>query len=125
MRFLSTRVHGMIDYATGALLIVAPWLFGFADGTAAQWVPIILGAGILVMSLITDYELSLTRIIPMGAHLAVDGLGGALLAVSPWLFGFADRTYWPHLTIGLAEIGVSLITRTRPDTASHTIGGRI
>ncbi len=125
MRFLSTRIHGMIDYATGALLIVAPWLFGFADGTAAQWVPMVLGASILVMSLITDYELSLTRIIPMGAHLAVDGLGGALLAVSPWLFGFADRTYWPHLIIGIAEIGVSLITRTQPDTASHTTGGQI
>ena len=42
MRFRSTRVHGMIDYATGALLIIAPWLFGFADGSAAQWVPILL-----------------------------------------------------------------------------------
>ncbi len=124
MRFLSTRVHGMIDYATGALLIVAPWLFGFADGTAAQWVPMVIGAGILVMSFVTDYELSLTRIIPMGAHLAVDGLGGALLAVSPWLFGFADRTYWPHLIIGIAEIGVSLVTRTRPDTTSATTGGQ-
>jgi hypothetical protein len=58
-------------------------------------VPVILGAGILLMSLMTDYELSLTRVIPMGVHLAVDGLGGALLAVSPWLFGFADRTFWP------------------------------
>ncbi len=124
MRFLSTRVHGVIDYATGALLIVAPWLFGFADGTAAPWVPIVLGAGILVMSLITDYELNLTRIIPMGAHLAVDGLGGALLAVSPWLFGFADRTYWPHLIIGIAEVGVSLVTRTRPDTTSAATGGQ-
>ena len=124
MRFLSTRVHGMIDYATGALLIVAPWLFGFADGSAAQWVPMVLGASILVMSLITDYELSLTRIIPMGAHLAVDGLGGALLAASPWLFGFADRTYWPHLIIGIAEIGVSLVTRTRPDTTSAITGGQ-
>jgi FtsH-binding integral membrane protein len=84
----------------------------------------VLGASILVMSLITDYELSLTRLIPMGAHLAVDGLGGALLAVSPWLFGFADRTYWPHLIIGIAEIGVSLVTRTRPDTTSATTGGQ-
>ena len=124
MRFLSTRVHGMIDYATGALLIIAPWLFGFADGSAAQWVPMVLGASILVMSLITDYELSLTRVVPMGAHLAVDGLGGALLAVSRWLFGFADRTYWPHLIIGIAEIGVSLVTRTRPDTTSATTGGQ-
>ena len=125
MRFLSTRVHGMMDYATGGLLIVAPWLFGFADGSAAQWLPIVLGAGIILMSLLTDYELSISRIIPMGAHLAVDGLGGALLAVSPWLFGFADRTYWPHLIIGIAEVGLSLVTRTRPDTVHDAAAGRL
>ena len=34
---ISTRIHGIIDYLTGALLIVAPFLFGFADGTVAQW----------------------------------------------------------------------------------------
>ncbi|HEV7255877.1 MAG TPA: SPW repeat protein [Mesorhizobium sp.] len=124
MRFLSTRVHGIIDYLTGILLIAAPWLFGFADGTAAQWVPVIVGLTILVMSLITDYELSAARIIPMGVHLGVDGLGGAFLAISPWLFGFADRTYWPHLIIGIAEIGVSLVTRTRPDAATGTTAGR-
>ncbi|MCB5176063.1 MULTISPECIES: SPW repeat domain-containing protein [Microvirga] len=117
MRFLSTRVHGIIDYLTGGLLIVAPWLFGFADGTAAQWVPVLLGVAIILMSLMTDYEVSVAKVIPMGAHLAVDGLGGALLAVSPWLFGFADRTYLPHLIIGIAEIGLSLVTRTHPDRA--------
>jgi hypothetical protein len=120
----------MMDYLTGGLLIVAPWLFGFADGSAAQWVPVVLGVGIIGVSLLTSrppgtearvyfgrgYDLSLSRIIPMRAHLVMDGLGGALLAVSPWLFGFADRTYLPHLVIGIAEIGLSLVTRTQPDT---------
>ncbi|HEY8381527.1 MAG TPA: SPW repeat protein [Microvirga sp.] len=117
MRFIPTRVHGMADYASGLLLIAAPWLFGFADGGAAQWVPVVIGAGILLMSLLTDYELSLSRLIPMPVHLGADGAGGLLLAASPWLFGFADRVYWPHLIIGLLEIGAALMTRTVPDTA--------
>lgn len=41
MRFISTRVHGVVDYLMGLLLIVAPFLFGFATGGSAQWVPII------------------------------------------------------------------------------------
>ena len=53
MRFLSTRVHGMMDYLTGGLLIIAPWLFGFADGSAAQWVPVVLGIGIMGISLLS------------------------------------------------------------------------
>ena len=115
MRFIPTRVHGMLDYASGLLLIVAPYLFGFADGTAAQYIPQALGAGILLMSLITDYEFSLAKLVPMPVHLGVDVAGGLLLAASPWLFGFADRVYWPHLILGLAEIGAGLMTRTVPD----------
>ncbi len=119
MRFIPTRIHGMADYASGLLLLAAPYVFGFADGTAAQYVPMILGAGILAMSLLTDYELSLSRVIPMPMHLVVDAAGGLLLAASPWLFGFADRVYWPHLIIGLLEVGAALMTRTTPDTAGY------
>lgn len=117
MRFIPTRVHGAIDYLTGLLLIAAPFLFGFADGGAAQWVPMIVGAGVLLMSLMTNYELSLMRLIPMPLHLGVDALGGLLLLASPWLFGFADRVMWPHVIIGISEIALALVTRTTPDTA--------
>jgi hypothetical protein len=117
MRFIPTRTHGVIDYLTGLLLLVAPYIFGFADGGAAQWVPMILGAAIILMALMTNYELSLAHLIPMSAHLVVDAAGGLLLLASPWLFGFADRVMWPHLIIGLMEIGVALTTRTVPDTA--------
>src|SRR3712207_6815781 len=99
----------------GALLIVAPYLLGFADGTAAQWIPQILGAALIGASLLTDYELGVVRVIPMPVHLFLDIAAGALLAVSPWLFGFADRVYWPHLILGLLEIGAGLMTRTVPD----------
>ncbi|MGF9758021.1 SPW repeat protein [Microvirga sp. 0TCS3.31] len=122
MRFIPTGIHGVIDYLTGLLLVVAPFVLGFADGGAAQWVPIILGAAILGMSLMTDYELSLAKVIPMPLHLGVDALGGLLLAASPWLFGFADQVFWPHLIIGLMEIGVSLMTHTVPDTAEVGAG---
>jgi SPW repeat len=114
MRFISTRMHGMTDYLIGVLLIAAPYLFGFATGGPKQWVPIALGAGVIVYSLITDYELGAVRMIPMPAHLALDGLGGAFLAASPWLFGFQDQVFWPHLVIGLFEIGASLMTQTVP-----------
>ena len=31
--------------------------------------------------------------------------------ISPWLFGFADIIWWPHLLIGLTEIFVPMVTR--------------
>ena len=117
MRFIPTRIHAVVDYVTGLLLIVAPFVFRFADGGAAQWVPMLLGTAIIIMSLMTDYELSMSRMIPMPAHLMVDAAGGLLLLGSPWIFGFADRVFWPHVIIGLFEIGTAIMTRTTPDTA--------
>jgi hypothetical protein len=122
MRFIPTRVHGAVDYLTGLVLIMAPFVLGFADNGPAQWVPMVLGAAILVMSLMTDYELSLAKVIPMPVHLGVDAAGGLLLAASPWLFGFADQVFWPHLIIGILEIGAALMTRTTPDTADVGVG---
>lgn len=114
MRFIPTRTHGIIDYIVGILLIAAPWLFDFARGGAETWIPVILGAGTILYSLLTDYELGAVRKIPMNTHLWLDIIAGAFLAVSPWLFNFADFVYLPHLIVGIAEIGVALMTQTVP-----------
>lgn len=125
MRFIPTRVHGIIDYLMGALLIAAPWIFGFNRGGAETWVPVILGAGVILYSLFTDYELGAVRKLSMPAHLMMDVVGGIFLAVSPWLFDFDEFVYLPHLILGIAEIGTGLFTKRVPDTErTSTQGGR-
>ena len=121
MRFLPTRIHGVLDYLMGVVLIVAPWLLNYAGGEPgiwepgpATWVPTILGAGVLMYSILTDYELGAVRVVPMPVHLAFDGVGGLILAASPWLFGFAEFVWLPHLLLGLLEIGAALTTQTAP-----------
>ena len=116
MRFVSTRTHGMIDYVAGIVIAASPWIFGFADGGTAQWIPVVIGLVLLASSLMTDYELGAVRVIPMPVHLGLDLLAGLLLAVSPWLFGFSGYVWLPHLILGAFEIMTSLITRTTPDT---------
>ncbi len=113
MQFIPTKVHGILDYLSGLLFMVSPWLFGFADGTAAQWVPVVLGALALVYSIFTDYERGFIKVIPMPAHLSMDVMSGVVMAASPWLFGFADRVYLPHVIFGLFEIGAGLMTQRR------------
>ena len=103
-----------MDYIVGALLIAAPWLFDFDRGGAETWVSVILGAGAIIYSLMTDYELGATKGISMRTHLTLDLMSGVLLAASPWIFGFADYVYMPHLILGIMEIGASLMTKTRP-----------
>jgi hypothetical protein len=114
MRFIPTKVHGVMDYLVGILLIASPWLFDFNRGGMEAWIPVILGAGALMYSIMTDYELGLTRTLSMRTHLTLDLMSGILLAASPWIFGFADYVYVPHLILGLVEIGAALMTKREP-----------
>jgi hypothetical protein len=118
MQVITTRVHGIIDYVVGALLILTPFALGFADGTAAQWVMIVLGVGTFVVSLATQYELSVLKLIPMPVHLMGDLAIGVVLLASPWVFGFADRVWVPYTLFGvLPFIVVSLSQRNAPTQA--------
>ena len=80
----------------GALLIAAPWLLNFDRAGAETWVPVSLGAGAIIYSLMTDYELGATKGISMRTHLTLDLVSGILLAASPWIFGFAATTLTCH-----------------------------
>jgi hypothetical protein len=111
---LTTKTHAVLDYLVGILLIAAPWVLNFADGSLAQQIPVTLGIITIVMSLLTRYEFSLFKIINFKAHLIVDFLSGAFLAASPWLFGFSDRVYLPHVLVGIVEICVVLLTQKAP-----------
>jgi hypothetical protein len=117
MRFIPTRVHGLLDYVTAGVLIVAPSMLGFRKNGAQTWLPMALGVSTIGYSLVTDYELGLFKIIPMPMHLALDAANGALLAASPWLFGFAEEVSAPHLGLGLFEILVTASSQTTPARA--------
>lgn len=114
MRFLSTRAHGGLDYAAGALLVALPWVAGFATGRAEQWVTVGAGALLLLYSLLTDYELGAVRRVGMPVHLWLDALLGAFLAASPWTFGFDQRVWAPHVAVGLVQVVGALLTDTIP-----------
>jgi uncharacterized membrane protein HdeD (DUF308 family) len=113
MRFIPTKFHAPLDYIVGAALIASPWIFQFSEHTAATVVPIVLGIGLIAYSLITDYELGVWKIAPMAVHNLIDIVAGAFLALSPWLFGFADESanVWvPHVVVGLAAVFLGLTT---------------
>jgi len=121
---IPTKTHAGMDYAVGLLLIASPWLFGFADeSTVATWIAVLAGVAMLGLSTITDYEGGLlARLIPMRLHLMADAGLGLLLAVSPWLLGFADEgtnAWLPFLAIGLGEIASAATTDPEPGKRSR------
>lgn len=125
MKIISSKVHGYLDYIVGVLLIAAPYIFNFRESGPASIIPIILGISTITYSLLTQYELGAVKAIKMKVHLAIDFIAGAFLAVSPWLFGFSDVVFWPHLIVGAGEMLVVILTDPHPKGAfmrddSHT-----
>ena len=113
MRFIPTKFHAPLDYIVGVALIAAPWIFQFSEHTAATIVPIVLGIGLIAYSLLTNYELGVWKVAPMAVHNLIDIAAGTVLALSPWIFGFADETanvWLPHVLVGAAAIFLGLTT---------------
>ena len=115
MRFIPSRVHGILDYVVGVLLIFAPRILGFQNGGPEDRIPVILGVATLIYSLLTRYELGLIKVIPFRVHLTLDFLSGVFLAISPWVFGFSERVWVPHLLVGLFEIGAAMMSHRGVD----------
>jgi len=119
IRFIPTGVHAYFDYIGGVVLIAAPFIFRFYNlGEAATLVPMILGIGLIVYSLLTNYELGIPglKFIPMVVHLVLDFVASAFLALSPFIFGFISKTpnyYLPHIIAGLGVIALVLVKQTR------------
>lgn len=122
MRILETKIHGYLDYIVGVALILLPIVAGWNLDSAASVIPMVLGLAAIGYSFFTDYELGVSPMISMKTHLTLDFMSGVFLALSPWIFRFANEVWAPHLIVGLFEIGASLITKMKPHKQlSHTV----
>jgi hypothetical protein len=81
-RFLTDRVHGVLDYGVVLIFALAPSLLGIT-GTAA--VQSYLTAGVqLVMTLCTDMPLGVVKLIPLKVHGTVELVVGLALIAMAW-----------------------------------------
>lgn len=117
MKTISTYAHGLLDYITGIILILAPNLFSFEDlNEPAVTVARVFGVIFVVQALLTNYELGIFRVIPLRLHLFDDFVMSIILAASPWIFGFYGRqtnVWLPHLIIGCVYFVITSMTRTK------------
>ena len=110
---ISTKTHGAIDYLSVPLLVAAPRLFGWSPAVTRYLT--VAAAGTLAYSLLTRYEFGAKPVLPMGTHLALDGVNGALTLAAPWLLGETSGAARAALMgMGAFELGASLLTDPEP-----------
>ena len=111
MRFIPTKVHGILDYLYVLVLFFTPTIFHFSTNGAPTLIMDVVSSTVLVYSTFTKYELGISKYLPMRMHLLLDIIVGIFLAASPWIFGFARYVYVPHLFFGLFAVVAALLTK--------------
>lgn len=110
---IPTKAHGYIDYVTAASLMALPLIFSGKKKGAETYLPVLMGAGVLLQSLTTDYELGAKKSIKMQNHLKMDYLNGAIMAAAPFLLGFYKKRWVPHVIIGLSELAIAGLSKKK------------
>jgi hypothetical protein len=113
MRFLSPRVHGVIDLVTVVVLLLAPIVLGLGGSPAA--IAYSLAAIHLLMTLFTRFPMGVWKTIPFFVHGIVELIVGVALLILPSYAGYgpgspARRFY---LAMGAAILIVWALTAYR------------
>jgi hypothetical protein len=113
-RPITTKMHGVLDYATSGTLMMLPGVLRAGSGASRM----LMGAAAssVAYSLITRYELGLVPLLPMPTHLKLDA-GSALAFLAAPLFFRSEtaRTRIALGAVGVMEMGVVLLSQDRPE----------
>ncbi|WP_228236545.1 hypothetical protein [Allomuricauda sp. M10] len=111
LRFITPTLHGVADYTAGLSLLVAPFLLGLGESSAtAIWFSVATGLTVFAASLLTDYKLSIFKVIPFDGHLAIDLLVAVTFMIAPFAFGFEGIDaiyYWFNATVVFLVVALS------------------
>ncbi len=115
-RTIPMEVHSMLDYsAAGAFAASA----AMASTPEAKAVGLALSGTVAGVSLLTDYDLSLAKLIPIEVHEAADYLYGVSAVLAPFVLGYWKKDPAAAATqifTGLTGIIGSLFTDYRAAT---------
>ncbi|MBX9618724.1 MAG: hypothetical protein K2X10_06195 [Hyphomicrobiales bacterium] len=97
MRFVTRQIHALIDYPVALSLIGMPFLLGLgATNPLAFWLSVVTGVAALALTILTNHETGIIKVLPYSFHVLVDRLVGITFAVAPFVLGFTgiDAIYY-------------------------------
>ena len=123
-RFLTPTVHGLLDYAAAAGLIVLPFLLNLgATSPLAQWLSVAAGIGLVAYSLLTDYAFGVFGLLSFRLHLLLDVLAAAAFVVAPFVFGWSGLVLGYYLVMAAGVLVVVALTNNGEQKVSAQAAG--
>ena len=100
----------MLDYPVAISLMAMPFVLGLGKTTPLS-LCLSVGTGVaaLILTLLTNHETGVFRVLPYWFHLAVDFAVGILFLIAPVAFDFAGIDawfYWAHAAAVLTVVSL-------------------
>jgi len=119
--FISPTFFGYFNYLLAIVTMASPWLFCSVDGTpfihiggASLFFPLMFGWFQLLMAIFSNSKAGIIGVFPIQMHCTLDTLTGFVLLTTPWLYGFHDRVFLPHLILGAIIFIFGIGTKNSP-----------
>lgn len=119
---IPTRVHGILDYLTAGTLLALPRMLDWSGPVTTLLS--VMAVAVVLYSLVTRYELSVAKLLPMKGHLALDGLSGlGLIAAAFLLPSNGNGEFVGLIALGLFELAAALLTQDHSTAHATTQRG--
>ncbi|WP_299184766.1 hypothetical protein [uncultured Aquimarina sp.] len=110
MKFVTKRIHAFLDYPVAIILILLPYILGLGSSNPmALYVSVATGVAAFILTLLTDHNLGVYRIVPYKVHLIVDFLVAVVFIIVPFILSFQGiDAYYYWINGAMVLIVVSL-----------------
>ncbi len=119
IRFVTRKIHSLLDYPVAFSLIVLPFVLGLGStNPLAKWLAVATGLAALLLTILTNHETGLFKVLPYQFHLNVDRLVGVVFIIAPFALGFTGIDAWYYWLNGGAVLLVTSLHKPEQAEAS-------
>ena len=110
MKIISSKMHGVIDYLLIAFVFASPTIFNMEGALCT--ITYILGGVHLAVTLSTDFELGLIKVIPFRIHGLLEVVVTITLAIlATWFYSNGYETgFYYYMVLAIVIIIVFILT---------------
>ena len=113
MKFVTKKIHAFLDYPVAIALIGLPFLLGLGESNPMAFqLSLATGIAAFILTVLTDHELGLIKVVPYRVHLIVDFLVGLVFVLAPFIFSFEGLDAYYYWINGAAVLFVVSMHKT-------------
>ena len=122
LRFVTKTIHAYLDYPVALSLLAMPFIIGIGvDNPWARWISPATGVAAFILTIFTDHQTGLVRVIPYWLHVAVDRFVGAVFLIVPFVFDFHGLDAWYYWANAVAVLLVTTVLNA-PGPRTNAVG---